>query len=173
MYCIISDTALYSEIKQRPLAALLIHFSPPLSFVGMPGSVQSAVFKIPAHLDSIWGSLCLSAVYCCCPFRRPWASATLLWHMRCVHAALVIVEPQSVLNVNRAERREKPLGDGAVTHRVVSSLSLRLSGMSRTVNALRGVSSAALQRATQHSPKISVYDRVKVGRGWAGPLFSP
>lgn len=113
MYCIISATALYS--RQRPLAALLIHFSPPLSFVGMPNSVQSAVFKIPAHLDPFGGAVCLSAVYCCCPFRRPWAGATLLWHMRCAHAALVIVETQSVPDVNRAwlslEERgeEKPL----------------------------------------------------------------
>lgn len=47
MCCIISETVLYSGIKQRPLAALLIHFSALLSGDGMLHSLQSAVFKIP------------------------------------------------------------------------------------------------------------------------------
>lgn len=41
-----------------------------------------------------------------------------------------------------------------------------------TVNALRCVSSAARQSASSALPqKISVYDSMKVGRGWAGLLL--
>lgn len=61
--------------------------------------------------------------------------ATLLWTTQCVHAALIIVEPQSVLHVtSMAELRgEKPLREeecGVLKHTVVSSASLHLSGMS-------------------------------------------
>ena len=96
MGCIISDTALYSEIKQRPLAALLIHFSPRLSFVGMPDSVQSAVFKIPAHLDPFGASMCLSAGYSCCPVRWPRAPCcSSLAHAGASLPLLVIVGPRA------------------------------------------------------------------------------
>lgn len=82
MYCIISDTALYSELKQRPLAALLIHFSPPFSFFFECPTLS----KVPSSkLQPIWThseALCV---------------ASLLWHMQCVHAALVIVEPKVCL----------------------------------------------------------------------------
>lgn len=82
MCCIISDAALYFQIKQRPLAALLIHFSPLLSFVGMPDSVQSAVFRIPTHLYPFAGSTCLSGLYCCCPFwTSPRPSLPQPWYM--------------------------------------------------------------------------------------------
>lgn len=90
MYCIISATALYSGIKQRPLAAL-IHFSPPLSFAGMPDSVQSCLqnsrpFRASRRLSVPVSSLVLLSL------QMALSSATLLWHMRRVHGALVIAE---------------------------------------------------------------------------------
>lgn len=58
MCCIISETVLYSGIKQRPLAALLIHFSALLSRDGMLHALQSAVLKIPTIFGPIL-RLCL------------------------------------------------------------------------------------------------------------------
>lgn len=84
-------------MKQRPLAALLIHFSPPLSFVGMPNSVQSAFlqnsspFSLSRRLSLLVSSLLLLSL------QTALSLAALLWHMRCVHTALVIVEPKVCL----------------------------------------------------------------------------
>ena len=109
MYCIISETALYSEIEQRPLAALLIHVSPPLSFVGMPNSVQSAVFKNSSSFRPTrrWSVLVSSLLLL--SLRTAVSPATLLWRMRSVHAALVTVVAKVCwmwTEHGRAERRE-------------------------------------------------------------------
>lgn len=88
MCCIISETVLYSGIKQRPLAALLLHFSALLSGNGMLHSLQSAVLKIPTNSET----LCLSALHCCHLFRRP--SVLHLVHVQHVHAAMVIAMPK-------------------------------------------------------------------------------
>lgn len=62
---------------------------------------------------------------------------------------------------------------GDAQSRLLSEPEFEWNVLTLTVNALRSVSSAAQRRTTQHSPKISVYDRVKVGLGWAGPRLSP
>lgn len=169
-----------NEIKQRPLAALLIHFSPPLSFVGMPDSAQSAVFKIPAHLDPFWASVVVSGLLLLSLQKAP-SLAALLRTMRCVHATLIIVEPRSVLHVTRArlrwEERSRSERRGVrcveAHSRLLSETAFEWNVLTLTVNALHSISSAARQGSAQHSPEISVYGRLKVGWGWAGLLLSP
>lgn len=87
----------YFEIKQRPLAALLIHFSLPLSFVGMPNSIQSAFLQNPSPFRLILGLSALVSSLLLLSLQSALSLATLLWHMQCVHAALVIVEPKVCL----------------------------------------------------------------------------
>lgn len=55
VYTAISENVLYSEVKQRPLDALLIHVSPPLSVVGMPRSIQRAFLQNSSLLGQILG----------------------------------------------------------------------------------------------------------------------
>lgn len=93
-----------------------------------------------------------------------------LVHVQHVHAATVIAVPKvcpletEAQLEERGGRGEERENRGAV-----------LGGISRLWQRtpLRGVSDAAGRSITQHSPEVCVYDRVKVGRGWAGLPLSP
>lgn len=83
---------MYSEIKQRPLAALLIHFFTLLSFVGMPDSVQSAVFKILAIFRPILRLSVLVSTLLLLSLQTALSPATRDWHMQHVHAPMANVK---------------------------------------------------------------------------------
>lgn len=96
MCCIISEAVLYSGIKQRPLAALLIHFSALLSGGGMLRSLQRAVFKIPTIFRPILRlSLLVNTSLLplqSCMTCTPSTSMPLRW-LRCANCAPCKQEP--------------------------------------------------------------------------------
>lgn len=59
--------------------------------------------------------------------------------------------------------------------RLLSKPAFEWNVLTLTVNAQRSVSSAARRKHSPqtHTKKVCVYDRAKVGRGWAGLLLSP
>lgn len=62
--------------------------------------------------------------------------------------------------------------------RLLSKPAFEWNVLTLTVNAQRGVSSAAWRKHSPPPPRtkkknLCVYDRAKVGRGWAGLLLSP
>lgn len=145
--------------KTKAFGCLLIHLSPPLSFAEMLISVQEASLQNSNPISCILRLCMVVSALLLLSLQMVLSFVTLLWHIQSIHVALAIVEPKSVLDVNRARLSWKERGRCRDAHgRLHGELTFEWNILTLTVNALYSVLSTPRQSATQHSHKIYVYE---------------